>query len=180
MSRMVLWKRRGSAEGHDGQAASASGTSAASLRVPRPRNPGAPRADVAMSGGARSEEGHKCRSKGHSGARYLECRGKGTPTVMLEAGTGDLAQIWSLPPFGPGQAVLPAVSQFTRVCAYDRPAPRESPEGRCARAPRAGQLFGAVPRKGVQCVVEADQCVALLDLGWTGSLPPRLDRRSRL
>jgi pimeloyl-ACP methyl ester carboxylesterase len=41
--------------------------------------------------------------------------------VVLEAGTGDLAQIWSLPPFGPGRAVLPALSQFTRVCAYDRP-----------------------------------------------------------
>jgi pimeloyl-ACP methyl ester carboxylesterase len=52
---------------------------------------------------------------------YIECRGKGTPTVMLEAGTGDLGKIWSLPPLGPGQAVLPAVSQFTRVCAYDRP-----------------------------------------------------------
>ncbi len=40
---------------------------------------------------------------------------------MLEAGTGDLAKIWSLAPFGPGRAVLPAVARFTRVCAYDRP-----------------------------------------------------------
>ncbi len=52
---------------------------------------------------------------------YLKCRGTGTPTVVLEAGTGDLAQIWSMPPFGPGRAVFPAVSKFTRVCAYDRP-----------------------------------------------------------
>jgi pimeloyl-ACP methyl ester carboxylesterase len=52
---------------------------------------------------------------------YLECRGKGSPTVMLEAGTGDLAEIWSDPPIGPGRAVLPAVAGFTRVCAYDRP-----------------------------------------------------------
>jgi pimeloyl-ACP methyl ester carboxylesterase len=52
---------------------------------------------------------------------YLECRGKGSPTVMLEAGTGDLAEIWSEPPTGPGRAVLPAVAGFTRVCAYDRP-----------------------------------------------------------
>ena len=52
---------------------------------------------------------------------YLECRGTGRPTVVLESGTGDLAQIWSLPPVGPGRAVLPAVSRFTRVCAYDRP-----------------------------------------------------------
>ena len=52
---------------------------------------------------------------------YLECRGRGSPTVVLEAGTGNLAQIWSEPPDGPGRAVLPAVAQFTRVCAYDRP-----------------------------------------------------------
>jgi pimeloyl-ACP methyl ester carboxylesterase len=52
---------------------------------------------------------------------YLECRGSGRPTVILEAGTGDLGQIWSEPPAGPGRAVLPAVARFTRVCAYDRP-----------------------------------------------------------
>ena len=52
---------------------------------------------------------------------YLECRGTGSPTVVLEAGTGDLADVWTLAPFGPGRAVLPAVARFTRVCAYDRP-----------------------------------------------------------
>ena len=52
---------------------------------------------------------------------YLECRGTGSPTVVLEAGTGDLARIWRLAPLGPGQAVMPAVARFTRVCAYDRP-----------------------------------------------------------
>ena len=52
---------------------------------------------------------------------YLECRGTGRPTVVLEAGTGDLARIWSLSPIGPGRAVLPDVARFTRVCAYDRP-----------------------------------------------------------
>jgi pimeloyl-ACP methyl ester carboxylesterase len=52
---------------------------------------------------------------------YLECRGSGRPTVMLEAGTGNLGSIWTEPPSGPGRAVLPAVARFTRVCAYDRP-----------------------------------------------------------
>jgi pimeloyl-ACP methyl ester carboxylesterase len=52
---------------------------------------------------------------------YLECRGRGRPTVMLEAGTGDRADVWSAAPSGPGRAVLPAVARFTRVCAYDRP-----------------------------------------------------------
>jgi pimeloyl-ACP methyl ester carboxylesterase len=57
------------------------------------------------------------------GARrlYVECRGSGSPTVVLEAGTGDRGDVWSAPPSGPGRAVLPAVSRFTRVCAYDRP-----------------------------------------------------------
>ncbi len=52
---------------------------------------------------------------------FLRCRGTGSPTVVLEAGTGDLAAIWSMAPTGPGRAVFPAVARFTRVCAYDRP-----------------------------------------------------------
>jgi pimeloyl-ACP methyl ester carboxylesterase len=52
---------------------------------------------------------------------YLECRGRGRPIVLLEAGSGDIGRIWSVPPSGPGQAVFLAVAHFTRVCAYDRP-----------------------------------------------------------
>lgn len=52
---------------------------------------------------------------------HLECRGTGSPTVVLEAGTGDTSDVWTMPPFGRGRAVLPAVARFTRVCAYDRP-----------------------------------------------------------
>ena len=52
---------------------------------------------------------------------YLECRGRGRPTVVPEAGTGDLGDVWNLAPSGPGPAVLPGVARFTRVCAYDRP-----------------------------------------------------------
>lgn len=59
---------------------------------------------------------------------YLECRGRGSPTVVLEAGAGDLAQIWSEPPDGPGRAVFPAVTRFTRVCAYDRPGTYRLPD----------------------------------------------------
>jgi hypothetical protein len=40
---------------------------------------------------------------------------------VLEAGTRDLAEIWSMAPSGPGRAVRPAVARITRVCAYDRP-----------------------------------------------------------
>jgi pimeloyl-ACP methyl ester carboxylesterase len=66
---------------------------------------------------------------------YIECRGAGSPTVVLEAGTGDLADIWSRVPPGPGQAVLPAVAQFTRVCAYDRPGTYLLPDSRSRSDP---------------------------------------------
>jgi pimeloyl-ACP methyl ester carboxylesterase len=68
---------------------------------------------------------------------YLECRGRGSPTVVLEAGSGDLAQIWSERPDGPGRAVLPAVARFTRVCAYDRPGTYLLPDMRSRSDPVA-------------------------------------------
>lgn len=55
---------------------------------------------------------------------YLECRGSGSPTVVLEAGAGNDADIWdsvALPSGTTDVAVLPGVAAFTRVCAYDRP-----------------------------------------------------------
>ena len=51
---------------------------------------------------------------------YLECRGAGSPTVVLVAGLKASAEDWSIA----GQsaaAVFPEVAKFTRVCAYDRP-----------------------------------------------------------
>ncbi len=53
---------------------------------------------------------------------YLECRGQGTPTVVLLTGYRDTARVWDadLPGY-PQPHVLPAVAGFTRVCAYDRP-----------------------------------------------------------
>lgn len=55
---------------------------------------------------------------------WLECRGHGSPTVILEAGSGDNAEVWDTIALGPDSgeiAVLPGVAAFTRVCAYDRP-----------------------------------------------------------
>jgi pimeloyl-ACP methyl ester carboxylesterase len=55
---------------------------------------------------------------------YLECRGTGSPTVVLEDGAGVGADLWSVDlsePDGSRTMVLPAVAGFTRVCAYDRP-----------------------------------------------------------
>ena len=43
---------------------------------------------------------------------YLDCRGSGSPTVILESGLGSDAGGWGF--------VLPKVAERTRVCAYDR------------------------------------------------------------
>src|SRR5437773_9659709 len=52
---------------------------------------------------------------------YLECRGSGSPTVILESGYRNNSEIWSTP-LEPGMnTVFPQVARFTRVCAYDRP-----------------------------------------------------------
>lgn len=55
---------------------------------------------------------------------WLECRGTGSPTVILEAGFPDTAEVWDTIALASGSArtaVLPGVATFTRVCAYDRP-----------------------------------------------------------
>jgi pimeloyl-ACP methyl ester carboxylesterase len=52
---------------------------------------------------------------------YLECRGTGSPTVILESGFRNDADIWSVPLGETQTMVLPEVAKFTRVCAYDRP-----------------------------------------------------------
>jgi pimeloyl-ACP methyl ester carboxylesterase len=56
---------------------------------------------------------------------YLECRGAGGPTVVLESGYRNRADVWSDPAMlaagAGGTPVLPGIAGFTRVCAYDRP-----------------------------------------------------------
>ena len=53
---------------------------------------------------------------------YLECRGRGGPTVILVSGVGDGGDVWnSLNPNAKGPAVFPGVARLTRVCVYDRP-----------------------------------------------------------
>ena len=61
---------------------------------------------------------------------YLECRGTGSPTVVLISGTRGAHDDWTdlIDPKNPNgapkpgeSAVFPRVSKFTRVCAYDRP-----------------------------------------------------------
>ncbi|WP_405699561.1 hypothetical protein [Streptomyces sp. NBC_00069] len=61
---------------------------------------------------------------------HLECRGTGSPTVVLVSGARGAADEWAstMDPAHPAaglkpspSAVLATVASFTRVCAYDRP-----------------------------------------------------------
>ena len=75
---------------------------------------------------------------------YLDCRGEGSPTVVLEAGMGSGAGSWS--------AVFGELATTTRTCAYDRPGRGSSdPRGQHTLADtaddlrRALQIAGEVP-----------------------------------
>src|SRR5690349_3405316 len=43
---------------------------------------------------------------------HLDCRGSGSPTIVLDAGLGGSSLDWSL--------VQPTLAHSTRVCSYDR------------------------------------------------------------
>ncbi len=64
---------------------------------------------------------------------YLDCRGTGAPTIVLEAGMGDGVAGWA--------PVHDAMATFTRTCAYDRPGRGSSdPRGRHTVADAADEL----------------------------------------
>ncbi len=66
---------------------------------------------------------------------YLDCRGVGSPTIVLEAGMGDGVAGWA--PVHDGMAAV------TRTCAYDRPGRGSSdPRGRHTVADAADDLRG--------------------------------------
>jgi pimeloyl-ACP methyl ester carboxylesterase len=52
---------------------------------------------------------------------YMECQGKGLPTVVFVSGGSDRAETWSKTLDPSKQAVFPAIAETNRVCAYDRP-----------------------------------------------------------
>ena len=60
---------------------------------------------------------------GHGREMFLECYGKGWPTVILDSGLRNGAGVWAQPneESPPGPTVFPGVARFTRVCSYDRP-----------------------------------------------------------
>jgi len=64
---------------------------------------------------------------------YLDCRGQGSPTVVLESGMGGGAGSWG--------TVLDAMAATTRTCAYDRPGLGSStPRGRHTLADTVADL----------------------------------------
>ena len=72
---------------------------------------------------------------------YLDCRGQGTPTVVLEAGAGSGASTWS--------PVHDELATITRTCAYDRPGRGSSePRGRHTLADTVGDLRALLDRAG--------------------------------
>jgi len=75
---------------------------------------------------------------------HLNCTGSGSPTVLLESGTGDISVIWS--------RVQPGVSKFTKVCSYDRGGYAWSEPGTRPRtfAQLALELHTALDRKDIQ------------------------------
>jgi pimeloyl-ACP methyl ester carboxylesterase len=52
---------------------------------------------------------------------YMECRGTGYPRVVFVSGGQDRTETWSKTLDPSKQAVLPAIAETNRVCAYDRP-----------------------------------------------------------
>jgi pimeloyl-ACP methyl ester carboxylesterase len=72
---------------------------------------------------------------------YLDCRGAGSPTVVLEAGMGGGASSWGI--------VLDELAAATRTCAYDRPGRGLSdPRGRHTLADTAADLRKALEVSG--------------------------------
>jgi len=74
---------------------------------------------------------------------HLDCRGTGSPTVLLEGGAGDFSLVWSL--------VQGRVAAFTRVCSYDRAGYGTSEPGNRPRtyAQLSLELRTALDRAGV-------------------------------
>lgn len=93
---------------------------------------------------------------------YLECRGSGSPTVILQSGFGNAADIWSYAEAHP-PPVFPGTASFTRVCAYDRPGSTRSLDdaGQPATAPLPSRSDPApMPRTGADVVTELHDLLA--------------------
>jgi pimeloyl-ACP methyl ester carboxylesterase len=79
---------------------------------------------------------------------YIECRGEGSPTVVLVSGLQVAGDLWDSP-LGKSPTVFQNVAETTRVCTYDRPgAARALAEGGFSRSSPVPQP--ASPRDAVE------------------------------
>ena len=103
---------------------------------------------------------------------YLECRGTGSPTVVLQSGYGNAGDIWSVTDTS-SPAVFPALAETNRVCIYDRPGSALStrtdangtvtldPDG--VRPGRSGPV-PTTPRDPAEVVTELHDVLAAADV----------------
>lgn len=70
---------------------------------------------------------------------YLQCTGRGAPTVLFISGGATAADLWDSP-LSPSPTVYATLARTQRVCAYDRPgATRVRPEGGNSRSDPVAQ-----------------------------------------
>jgi len=94
---------------------------------------------------------------------YLQCTGRGSPTVVLISGGGIAADQWDSP-LGQDPHVYPTIAHSTRVCAYDRPGTtRAGAEGGISRS-------DPVPQPSRPAPAVADLHALLTSAGETGPL----------
>lgn len=87
---------------------------------------------------------------------FLECHGSGGPTVVLQSGFPNAADIWSVGAERP-PSVMQGTAGFTRVCAYDRPGSMlvSTPDGLPSEQPSPGRSDQApMPRTAADVVAE--------------------------
>ena len=109
---------------------------------------------------------------------FLECRGEGHPTVVLEAGTGDLGAIWSRAPTGSGPAVLPAVARFTRVVPFKAHGAAEAAIG--VALPAMPYLLGFADNKAARNVCFGLAALTFIVASLTDWNSPEADHRHKV
>ena len=100
---------------------------------------------------------------------FIECRGTGAPTVVLQSGFGNAGDIWSVTDTA-SPAVFPALAETNRVCTYDRPGSMITTTnasgtltlGETARPGRSGSV--PMPRDPAAVVTELHDLLTAADV----------------
>ncbi len=87
---------------------------------------------------------------------YMQCTGRGSPTVLLISGGATAADLWDSP-LSPSPTVYATIARTNRVCAYDRPgATRVRAEGGNSRSdPVAQPVSTAVSMRDLHALLQA-------------------------